>query len=223
MLERSKMADLVVCSNTCQITDPALIKEVFDNHAARIREIDLCGLRSSFLSLLLENVQPSSLRLRSLQLSNLATSRKAGDDEFPLFPAHLLVQPDGLRRLAITHCAFDVYAQPLTSLTNLMVESPINRPLLPEFLTALARMPALETLEMIDSLPLAVKGVKSGLRVELPKLSFLHLSSTKNFFEVLNVLESLIVPWTARFKISCMESPLQQTDLGSRLELFFSS
>jgi hypothetical protein len=46
MLERSKMTDLIIDCDTSQITDPAVIKKVFDNHAARIRALNLRGLTS---------------------------------------------------------------------------------------------------------------------------------------------------------------------------------
>lgn len=228
------MADLIIDSNLSLNTNTALMVEIFNNHAPRIREIDLRGLVASFLSLILENVQPSSLNLRSLRLSTSQLEHHDWTDDdydpqagFPVFPAHLLGQPDSLRRLHIVHCAFDLYAQPRPQLTHLLMDRPRDRPLLSEFATALSGMPALESLEMVQSLPLATEAVKLDVKVELPKLSFLYLSSTKNPFEVLNVIDFLIVPWTARIEIFNGESTSQSndtviSDIIRPLSLFFS-
>lgn len=230
MLERSKMAHLVVRSDTSLLVNPTFMKEVFDNHGSRIQEIDLRGLTSSFLSSILENIQPSSLRLRSLNLS--CTHYSLGDDntDVPVFPAHLLAQPDSLQRLEIDRCAFDCYMQPHPFLTHLTVQKPPFRPLLSEFVTALSGMPALETLEMMDSLPLATKAIKLGKKVELPKLSSLHLYSMDNFFEVLNILEVLVVPCTTRVELSYVktvslepqDTAIPLSNIGPPLNRFFS-
>ena len=179
MLERSKMADLVVNCDISQITDPAVIKEVFNNHAARIREINLRGLTSWFLYPILESICKSSksLRLRSLQLRRAFSTEKGN----PYFPVNVLVQPSVLQRLEIWHCEFDWYTESHPLLTHLVVEKVFDRPLLSEFATILSEMPALETLEMVDSLPLAPRAMKSGLKVALSRLSSLRLSSTENF------------------------------------------
>ena len=225
MLERSKMVDLVVDADCGRIVDPALMKEVFNNHAGRIKEISLRDLTSSFLSSILEGVQPSSLHLRSLHLSNVNWA-SADDLELPLFPAHLVVHPDGLQQVEIERCSFDWYAQPHHLLTRLVIYDTRNRPLLSEFVTALSSMPDLETLEMISSLPSATGAVKLDLKVHLPKLSLLRLSSTENLFEILNVLNLLIVPYTTTVYISGDEStPLPLTrlsDIGLPFGLFFS-
>ena len=221
MLERSKMADLVVSSNL-SLNYSDLMKEIFNDHAARIREIDLHGLQAPLLSSIIENVQPSSLHLRSLRLSLENDWMGDGyDSQFPVFPSHLLVQPDILRRLVIVHCAFDLYAQPRPQLTHLKIVSPRDRPLLSEFATALSGMPALESLEMVRSLPLAAKAVKLDVKVELPKLSLLYMSSKENFFEVLNVIDFLIVPWTATIDLVNASQPFI-SDIVSPLRLFFS-
>ena len=228
MLERSKGTDLIINCDTSIITDPAVIKEVFDNHSARIREINLRGLTSSFLFSILENIWSSSesLRLRSLQLVR-AFPREDDNPDFPYFPAHLLVQPSGLQRLEVRHCGLDKwYTQPHPLLTHLVVETTHDRPLLSEFVTALSGMPALERLEMVDSLPLGPGAMKSGLKVALSRLSFLRLSSTEDFFEVLNVLDFLIVPCTTRIYLACVKitsQVIQLPHIGFPLCRFLSS
>lgn len=224
MLERSKMADLVIDADCNRIVDPALMKEVFDNHAGRIREICLRDASSSFMTSMLEGVQPSSFRLRSLRLRADWTS--PNDTESTLFPTHLLAHPSDLRRLEMEQCAFDWYAQPHQLLTHLMIHDSRNRPLLSEFVTALSNMPCLESLEMADSLPVPTSGVKLNPKVHLPKLAFLLLSSTTTLFEVLDILNFLVVPCTTTIDLSGFESStitrVQPSSIGLPLERFFT-
>ena len=198
MLERSKTADLILDLNffaTPSVSPGGqFMKDALVNHTSRIRELSLKGVSSSTLSILLHDLQPSSLRLRSLRLVGIY-------DECPDFPASLIANSEGLWDLDVVRCNIAWCSMPLTGLTSLKMGSNPTRPLWLDFITALGAMPSLAILEMRDSLPLAVElRRRTSNPIRLTKLRELNLSSTKDINEVLDVLSSIVVPQVATIK-----------------------
>ena len=202
MLERSKLADLVLDLNFATATSSTLtheqfLKNVLDNHTSRIRELSLKGFSSSTLLDSLEDLQPSSLRLRSLQLVDLDAHRT------PSFPIGIIANSEGLLDLDVVGCNIAWCSMPLTGLTSLKMDSNPTRPLWLDFITVLGGMPSLATLEIRDSLPMAVElRQRTSNPVRLTKLRRLDLGSKRDITEVLNVLSSIVVPQAASIKIS---------------------
>ena len=198
MLERSKTADLILDLNLADtsFTLPRVqfIKNSLDNHTSRIRELSVAGVSSSTLSILLHDLQPSSLRLRSLRLIGIY-------EDCLDFPASILANSEGLWDMDLVRCNIAWCSMPLTGLTSLKMSYNSTRPLWLDFITALGDMASLATLEMRDSLPLADKlHRRTSNPIKLTKLRELNLGSTRDIREVLNVFSSIVVPQVATIK-----------------------
>ena len=229
MLERSKSADLVLELDfaTASSTSPRrqFMKNVLDNHTSRIRELSLKNISSSTLSTLLQNAQPSSFRVRSLQLVGPRNSGHVN----PSFPIDVIANSEGLLDLDVARCGIAWCSMPLTGLTSLKMVSNPTRPLWSDFIKALGDMPSLASLELQDSLPLADKLCRrTNNPIRLTKLRRLDLGSTADINEVLNVLSYLVVPQVASIKIRGRNSTPQNTslslvsDFASSLSAFIS-
>ena len=213
MLERSKLADLILgldfATTASTLPHGQFMKNVLDNHTSRIRELSLKGFSSSTLSASLQDLQPSSFRLRSLQLIG------RDDHTTPNFPIGAIANSEGLLDLDVVGCNIAWCSMPLTGLTSLKMVSNPTRPLWLDFITVLGGMPSLATLEIRDSLPLAVElRQRTSNPVRLTNLRRLDLGSTRDITEVLNVLSSIVVPQAASIKISGKNKTPQNTSLS---------
>ena len=175
---------------------PLEIKEVLKRHTPRIRELSFTEISSATFSLLLGDTKPSSLRLRSLCLQSPAQEKK------PCFSMGNLMNSEILQNLDVERVDVDWFRLPLTSLVSLKIHDPPNRPSWTDFVTALQAMPALEILDLEDSLPVASEVRRRPFNpVGLTRLRKLSLYSWTGINEVLNVLSFIVVRQTTMLNL----------------------
>ena len=200
VLERSKSADLLVNENLYLASPDSpsvvLIKEVLKNHTPRIRELAFIQISSAIFFLLLGDMAPLSLRLRSLCLQS------SEHENVPFFSMELLMNPEVLQNLDLERVDVDWIQLPLTTLVSLKIHCPLNRPSWTDFITALRGLPILENLDLYDSLPVASEVHQRPFNpVKLTRLRNLSLHSLADINEVLNVLSFIVVRQTTRLNI----------------------
>jgi hypothetical protein len=138
------------------------------SHLYRIRVLHITASSESCQRLLTVLNDPAPI-LESLYLSRQSTP----------FPPPLLCKFQGatprLRRLSIYELDVPWDSPLLRNLTHLEIRNSTFIPSLPEFLDALSRCPALETLIISRSLPRTRENNQVQAPVSLPQLSHLHL------------------------------------------------
>ncbi len=204
MLERSRTLDLVADEDFTYASDISLhvllMKEILNNHTARIRGLRLTGVSSSTLPVLLGDLQPCSLRLRTLRLTGDCCGTS------PVFPTGLISNSEIIWDLDVTNCGIAWFSLRFAGLISLRIHKTPNRPCWTDFVTALQSMPTLEIFDMEDSLPIS-RGVYPGgaspQTIRLMHLQKLSLCSTTSMREISNILSLIIVPQTANLKFRC--------------------
>jgi len=188
--------DATLAIAPCNSPFVLLIKEVLKRHTPRIRELSFTEISSATFSLLLGDTKPSSLRLRSLCLQSLAYEKEL------CFSMGNLMNPEILQNLDVKRVDVDWFRLPLTSLVSLKIHDPPNRPSWTDFVTALQAMPALENLDLENSLPVATEVRRRPLNpVGLTRLRKLSLDSWTGINEVLNVLSFIVVRQTTMLNL----------------------
>jgi len=212
-LDRSKAADLVlVAKHPAHHSNTALesfLMQVFTKHASRVRELelDLLILSSSTWTEMFSALQPSSLRLHSLQLEPLIQGSRSVSPTFP----NGVLETDNLRSLVIANCDGPWYSLSFPTLTTLKLHNIRNRPPLIEFLELLRGLANLQVLDMGNSLPRGPPYLGHIDPVHLPRLQYLCLSTTENPDDVANIMS----------RISCSSTPptikflMRPGDLGN--------
>ena len=224
MLERSRKLDLLVNEDFNRATDTSphvlSVKEVLNNHTARIRRLCLTGVSSSTLPVLLADLQPCSLRLRTLCLTG---DHYAGG---PVFPTGLISDSGMLLDLDVTNCGIAWFSLRFAGLTSLRIHKTPNRPCWTNFVTVLQSIPALEILDMEDSLPLsrgAYPRDAGAQTIKLMHLQKLSLCSTTSMREISNILSLIIVPPSANLEFRCLIDTIHDPDMTGSLSDFASS
>ena len=202
MLERSKRSTLVIkmnfynfnSSKVSKTADLQRIKDVVTNHADRIREIELRGIKSSELATLLDGIPDSSLRLTSLVLT------RSTPENF-MIPTSIMADLHRLRWLHTRGFHFPWYSQSLCALTHLIVEHSPEPPPIASFFAALRAMPALEVLYLEHSLPETcdIRDVDPIILCNLKDLRLISLTCLSS------VLSVIIVPAGTTVHLECTE------------------
>ena len=215
MLERSKILNLMVNGDLSRELDILSMKEVLDNHTAHIRGLCLTEVSSLTLPILLADLQPCSLCLRTLHLTG-------GPYEQADFPTGLILDSGMLLDLDVTNCGIAWFSLRFAGLTSLRIHKTPNRPCWTDFVNLLQSIPALEIFDMEDSLPLSSGTYPRGASAQTIKLMHLQklsLCSTTSMREISNILSLIIVPPSANLEFRC---PIIMTE-GDPLSDFASS
>ena len=210
MLERSKTADLSIHSKlSYRLPVVPLIMFITSNHMSRITEITLVFRPFEYFTLLKDLKQrPPSLRPCQLRLR-----LTFGQNE--MFPNDILVTD----RLKIFEAENLTFAwEPLQSfpcLTHLTLIEANHRVSIPDFITSLRGMPALEFLHMRDSL--ISKGYPSAVQpVQLARLRTLEIISKRHDSSGIPTFLSLItLPAATYILIHCNNPKWNRTKLSA--------
>ncbi|KIM42664.1 hypothetical protein M413DRAFT_121419 [Hebeloma cylindrosporum] len=216
MTKRSKSAILKVELNSKNFMHFRFhdLREFLDIHISRIQKIKCYGSRKAILRTLFQHLPPHSAR--SLEHLNLCHAPQGPNTMTHI--ERLLAEPSRLRTLKL-HGPIDWSSKVLSSLTHFAVhyndslpnESP---PTYPQFFDALARMPALQILELHD-VPLPPELATKFPIVYLSQLKSIHLMGSAPI--VSNMLRHISFPESTRFQLTLDISMASDVALVSAL------
>ena len=214
MLERSKKSDLVIEMDFGGFGRSSLpilwrMRHVIIEHADRIREIEFHEIANAQLKYLLDDIPDSSVRLTSLVLTRSHGLKYA-------IPTSFIADLQRLQSLHISGFGFPWDSQPLCALTHLRVECTPEPPPITSFFAALRAMPALQALDLANSLP-ETCDTRDIEPISFRHLRRLHLVSQTG---LPNVLSVIAVPTDTIIYLHCTKPDYR---LAPSLSEFFSS
>ncbi|KAF8902091.1 hypothetical protein CPB84DRAFT_1707887 [Gymnopilus junonius] len=230
MLSRSKMASLAVSANFCAFShryaptiDPL---PLILPHTPRIKSLDLCHYDHYVMQRFLSQMPESAPRLEHLRL-RFAPHPQLSTSSDSVLSMNKIFEAVKLRVLELTRCALNwdsrVFGPLLVHLQMSFI--PTNaRPTVEQFWNAFDRMPALESIEFVDALPLTRSPGYTHPQIFLDKLRKLTISSSNSEVEIF--LSGIIFPSTVAVKLSCKTGTHHDEGFRSvltQVSSFFSS